>query len=59
MKNKHNLVGLSRTELATEMAELGEKPFRAKQLWHWIYHRGQPDFAETDQAFTAWSITKT
>ena len=46
MENKHNLVGLSRTELATEMAELGEKPFRAKQLWHWIYHRGQTDFAE-------------
>ena len=46
MENKHNLVGLSRTELATEMAELGEKPFRAKQLWHWIYHRGQTDFAK-------------
>src|SRR3546814_20687028 len=27
------------------MAELGEKPFRAKQLWHWIYHRGETDFA--------------
>jgi 23S rRNA (adenine2503-C2)-methyltransferase len=27
------------------MAELGEKPFRAKQLWHWIYHRGATDFA--------------
>ncbi len=42
---KRNLVGLSRGELAAAMAELGEKPFRAKQLWHWIYHRGETDFA--------------
>jgi 23S rRNA (adenine2503-C2)-methyltransferase len=39
------LVGLSRPELETEVAALGEKPFRAKQLWHWIYHRGATDFA--------------
>lgn len=42
---RRNLVGLSRAELAAVMAELGEKPFRAKQLWHWIYHRGETDFA--------------
>ena len=40
-----NLVGLSRAELAAELAEIGEKPFRAKQLWHWIYHQGETDFA--------------
>ena len=40
-----NLIGLSRDELAAEFAALGEKPFRAKQLWHWIYHRGATDFA--------------
>ena len=40
-----NLVGLDRDRLAAEMTELGEKPFRAKQLWHWIYHRGVTDFA--------------
>ena len=39
-----NLVGLSRAQLADEMAALGEKPFRAKQLWHWIYYRGVTDF---------------
>ncbi|MEQ8355005.1 MAG: 23S rRNA (adenine(2503)-C(2))-methyltransferase RlmN [Kiloniellaceae bacterium] len=43
---KIDLVGLSRGQLAAEMAELGEKPFRTKQLWHWIYHRGVSDFAE-------------
>lgn len=40
-----NLVGLSREELVGEMARIGEKPFRAKQLWHWIYHQGVTDFA--------------
>ena len=39
------LIGLSRDELAAEMVAIGEKPFRAKQLWHWIYNRGVTDFA--------------
>jgi 23S rRNA (adenine2503-C2)-methyltransferase len=42
---KRDLVGLSREELAAEIAGIGEKPFRAKQLWHWIYHQGVTDFA--------------
>ena len=41
---RKNLVGLSRADLAAEMTALGEKPFRAKQLWHWIYHQGETDF---------------
>jgi 23S rRNA (adenine2503-C2)-methyltransferase len=41
---KKNLVGLGRDELAAEMAALGAAPFRARQLWHWIYHRGARDF---------------
>ncbi len=40
-----DLIGLSRQELAALMAGIGEKPFRGKQLWHWIYHRGETDFA--------------
>ena len=40
-----DLVGLSREELAAEMAAIGVEPFRARQLWHWIYHRGATDFA--------------
>jgi 23S rRNA (adenine2503-C2)-methyltransferase len=39
-----DLIGLSREELAAEMEALDEKPYRAKQLWHWIYHRGVTDF---------------
>lgn len=41
---RRELVGLSRDELAAEMASIGEKPFRAKQVWHWIYHQGITDF---------------
>ncbi len=43
--DKKNLIGLSREELAAEMATIGEKPFRAKQIWHWLYNRGETDFA--------------
>jgi 23S rRNA (adenine2503-C2)-methyltransferase len=39
------LVGLSRAELVAELATIGQAPFRANQLWHWIYHRGATDFA--------------
>ncbi|MFN6252958.1 MAG: 23S rRNA (adenine(2503)-C(2))-methyltransferase RlmN [Alphaproteobacteria bacterium] len=42
---RRDLIGLSREELAAEMLALGEKPFRAKQLWHWLYHQGETDFA--------------
>jgi len=39
-----NLVGLGREALAAEMGEFGAEPFRARQLWHWIYNRGAADF---------------
>lgn len=43
---RRNLVGLGRDALVAEMAEFGAEPFRARQLWHWIYHRGATDFAQ-------------
>ncbi len=42
---RRELVGLTREEITAELAEIGEKPFRAKQIWHWIYHQGVTDFA--------------
>jgi 23S rRNA (adenine2503-C2)-methyltransferase len=42
---RRDLVGLTRAELAQEMAAISEAPFRAKQLWHWIYHQGATDFS--------------
>ena len=41
-----NLVGLDRAELAAEMAAFGAEPFRARQLWHWIYHGGATSFVQ-------------
>ena len=41
---KLSLLGLDRNELKAELEKIGEKPFRAKQLWHWIYYRGETDF---------------
>jgi 23S rRNA (adenine2503-C2)-methyltransferase len=41
---RRDLIGLSRAELAAELAAIGEAPFRVKQLWHWIYHQGVTDF---------------
>lgn len=38
------LVGLSFEELKTVLEGVGEAPFRAKQVWHWIYHQGVTDF---------------
>jgi 23S rRNA (adenine2503-C2)-methyltransferase len=43
---RRNLVGLGRDALAAEMAAFGAAPFRARQLWHWIYYRGASDFAQ-------------
>jgi 23S rRNA (adenine2503-C2)-methyltransferase len=42
---RRDLVGLTRAELAAELAAIGEPAFRAKQLWHWIYHQGATDFS--------------
>ena len=38
------LVGLDREALSAELVAFGLEPFRARQLWHWIYHRGVTDF---------------
>ena len=44
-----NLIGLPRAELEAYFAELGEKPFRARQLMRWLYERGEVDWdAMTD-----------
>jgi len=41
-----NLIGFDRGELAGELEAMGEPAYRAKQLWHWIYHRGARDFSD-------------
>ncbi|MCG3170629.1 MAG: Dual-specificity RNA methyltransferase RlmN [Pseudomonadales bacterium] len=40
-----NLLGMPRARLEEFMVSLGEKPWRAQQLFKWIYHQGVDDFA--------------
>ena len=39
-----NLLGLNREALTQFLEELGEKPFRARQLMKWIHQFGESDF---------------
>jgi 23S rRNA (adenine2503-C2)-methyltransferase len=39
-----NLLGLPRPELEAFVAQLGSKPFRARQLMNWMYKRGEGSF---------------
>jgi len=39
-----NLLGLPQGDLETLFADLGEKPFHARQVMRWIYQRGVTDF---------------
>jgi 23S rRNA (adenine2503-C2)-methyltransferase len=41
-----NLLDFDREGLMAHCANLGEKPFRATQLFRWIHQRGQSDFAQ-------------
>src|SRR5262245_6049683 len=46
--NRPSLVGMSRTELAAALGEIGVPPaqrkMRVQQLWHWLYVRGVTTF---------------
>ena len=45
-KEKTHIVGLTREELAEKLQEIGLEPFRAKQIWHWVYVKGETDFSK-------------
>jgi 23S rRNA (adenine2503-C2)-methyltransferase len=42
---KTNLLGLDAAALGRFFAEQGEKPFRARQVLHWVHQAGEDDFA--------------
>ncbi len=44
--DKVNLLGLSSAKLEAFFAELGEKPFRARQVLQWIHQHGVDDFEQ-------------
>ena len=51
LPQKVNLLGFDAEGLKKFCEDLGEKPFRAKQLERWIHRRGARDFSEmTDLA---------
>ena len=46
MLKKTNLLALNREKLTKFFTDLGEKPYRTKQLTNWVYHRGVFDFEQ-------------
>ena len=44
MIEKIELIGLNRDEINQLVADMGEKPFRAKQLYQWLYVQGATSF---------------
>ncbi|HRF88389.1 MAG TPA: 23S rRNA (adenine(2503)-C(2))-methyltransferase RlmN, partial [Pseudomonadales bacterium] len=46
MTDKVNLLGLSPAKMEAFFAELGEKPFRARQVLQWIHQYGVDDFSQ-------------
>jgi 23S rRNA (adenine2503-C2)-methyltransferase len=45
LSERTNLLGLPKAELEAFVAEMGSKPFRARQLMNWLYKRGEGDIA--------------
>ncbi len=41
---KTEIIGLSKEELSLFLEEMGEKPYRVKQLWQWLYFKGVRSF---------------
>lgn len=46
MAEKIEIIGLSREDIASVLAEMGEKSFRVKQIWQWLYVQGAKSFEE-------------
>ena len=44
--DKINLTGLTRQEIEKAIVDMGEKPFRSRQLFSWIYEKNAADFAQ-------------
>jgi 23S rRNA (adenine2503-C2)-methyltransferase len=43
---KINLKGLNLAEITAQMAELGEKPYRAHQIYQWLYQKNVTSWAQ-------------
>jgi len=56
--DRPNLIGMDRDDMAIALLELGEAEkkvrMRARQLFHWVYHRGATDFDQMTTISKAW-----
>ena len=43
---KNNLLGMSLTNMEDFFISIGEKPYRAKQVFQWIHQKGISDFSK-------------
>lgn len=51
ISSRINILGLDRQQLEAQVAEWGNRPFRARQLMRWVHQRGETDFDQmTDLA---------
>ena len=46
MEQKIDILSLTREELAAELTALGEKAFRAKQIYEWLHVKRVTDFSQ-------------
>ena len=46
MSAKTPVIGLTREEFTEKLKGLGFEPFRAKQIWHWVYTKGATEFSQ-------------
>jgi len=46
MNDKREIIGLTKEELISVLTEMGEKSFRVKQIWQWLYVQGVTSFDE-------------
>ena len=44
MSNQTDIRTLSKEQLITQLEQLGEKPFRAKQIYEWLWQKSAVDF---------------
>ena len=53
MQNKQDIRALSKEKLNDYFVEYGEKPFRAKQVYEWLWKKSATDFDQmTNNSFS-------
>ncbi|MGI6377519.1 MAG: 23S rRNA (adenine(2503)-C(2))-methyltransferase RlmN [Bacilli bacterium] len=52
-----NIYGITRQDLEKEMLALGQKTYRAKQLFTWLYQKNAQDFGEMSDVAKAFRVT--